>query len=405
MVALVSPFNPHHVPKGYLASGVYGNIKKSEKKDISLIVSNTLAAAAGVFTSNRVCAAPVQVSREHLAATRATTRAILVSSGNANAATGLQGMQIARTMCGEVARALECNPQDVLIAQTGLIGIPLEEGTVIQGTLLATQQLSESGWSDAAEGIMTTDTHPKSCSTQYTLGRHTISVLGIGKGVAMAAPAMATMIVTIVTDAAVAPACLQELLHTGVEDSFHQLSIDGCQSTNDTVFVLANGASGAPQIESEQSAGYLELKNALRAICRDLAIQMAKDAEGTKHFIHCEVVHAHTPRDAKQIAKQIVSSMLVKCAIAGECPYWGRVIAEAGAAGVDLNPDSISISFGPYTVCRGGMVCNHDKVGVAAYMKSREIHILVDLSLGSGGGEAFGSDLTEEYVRINMEKS
>jgi glutamate N-acetyltransferase/amino-acid N-acetyltransferase len=234
-----------------------------------------------------------------------------------------------------------------------------------------------------------------------------VKILGIAKGVAMAHPGMATVIISLFTDAAMSSEIADKILRANVSDSFHALSIDGCQSTNDSVFLLANGAAGNKRISDtkKEATAIKAISDAFHEVCRTLAIYMARDAEGANKLLICRVNGARTKQDAIQIARKVAGSVLVKCAIAGECAYWGRVIAEVGAAGIPVNPDKISISFGNYLVCKDGFSYNHDKEGVAKYMKGNTIHISVALEDGDCEGEAFGCDLTHEYLKINMEKS
>ena len=396
-------------PKGYKAWGLHCGIKKSNNSDITVIYSESKANVASVFTSNKVQAAPVLISKEHLLKNNNEIQGIIISSGNANAATGQNGKDIARKMCSAVANSIECETNEILIAQTGLIGIPLEESIAVKGSTLVTEkakvgEVSE-GWLEASKGIMTTDTYNKIASREINLNGKKIVILGISKGVAMMSPSMATMICVFSTDACITKECLNEVLLDAVNDSFHQLCIDGCMSTNDTVFLLANQVADNQIIENNDCSEYMLFRDALRSLAIELATLMAKDAEGISKYIHVKVVNAKSKKDAQIIAKKIVGSVLVKCAIAGECAYWGRVIAEVGASGVEIDPDHISIYFGDVQNCEYGMAKKHDIEKIKKYMHNKEIQITVDLNLGTCAGESFGSDLTHEYVTINMEKS
>jgi len=398
-------FQTLRTPLGFSAAGIASGIKSSGARDMALFVSDAPATIAALFTTNKVAAAPVQVSRDHLARNDRLCRAVVISSGNANAATGPSGVAIARAICAEVAQSLGCEESSVMIAQTGLIGVPLNQTVVTKGVHSLVAQLSDCQWEDAARGMMTTDTHPKCGWRQFEHDGKTITVAGFAKGVAMAAPSMATMIVTILTDAAVSSATLQSCLESAADRTFHQLNIDGCRSTNDTVFCVANGAAGASLIDEQAEQPISLLRNALTEVCEDLALQMAGDAEGGTKRIRVEVRGAISEHDARRAARQIVGSVLVKCAIAGECPYWGRVIAEVGAADISIDPENISIRFGDISLCEKSIAVPFDTEAASRYLKGKEIAITVNLHQGDSFAYAFGSDLTPEYVRINMDKS
>jgi glutamate N-acetyltransferase/amino-acid N-acetyltransferase len=390
-------------PRGFRAAGMSCGIKSSGSHDIAIFVSDVESTVVGMFTTNRVQAAPVRSSRERLSRTGGHGRAIVVTSGNANAATGAQGREVVEAICQEVSGAIGCDDEQVLIAQTGIIGIPLDRTVSTSGAVAVTRRLVQPSWEDAARGMMTTDTHPKCSWRQVEIAGIVHTVTGFAKGVAMAAPSMATMIVVLLTDAKLGSAAAGEALRVGVQDSFHQLNIDGCQSTNDTIFLMANGEAGGAEILDGPSAKLFH--EALQGVCDDLVRQMAGDAEGGTKLITAEVRGAVTRDGARTIARRIVGSSLVKCAIAGECPYWGRVIAEVGAAGVEIDPDNISISFGPHRLCDKSLAVPFDHAGVTAYLKGREVVITVELTEGTESARAYGSDLTPEYVKINMEKS
>ncbi len=399
----MSDFLNLKTPRGFRAAGMSCGIKSSGAHDIAIFVSDGEATVVGMFTTNRVQAAPVRSSRERLSRNGGLGRAIVVTSGNANAATGAQGREVVEAICQEVSGAIGCDNDQVLIAQTGIIGIPLDQMVATSGAGAVTRRLAQPSWEDAARGMMTTDTHPKCAWRQVSIDGVVHTVAGFAKGVAMAAPAMATMIVVVLTDAKLGSAAAREALQSSVRDSFHQLNIDGCQSTNDSVFLMANGEAGGAEIGDGLSAKLFH--EAVQGVCDDLVKQMAGDAEGGTKLIMVDVRGAVTRDDARMIARQVVGSNLVKCAIAGECPYWGRVIAEVGAAGVEIDPDNIAISFGPHLLCEKSLAVPFDHEGVTAYLKGREVVITVELNGGNESARAFGSDLTPEYVKINMEKS
>jgi glutamate N-acetyltransferase / amino-acid N-acetyltransferase len=397
-------FTTLSTPKGYKAYGLHSGIKKNILPDLCLISSDVLAQSSGIFTQNRIAAAPVVLSRKNLQSTK-SKKGVVITSGNANAATGDRGLDSAYNLIAGVSQKLACFPEEILIAQTGIIGIPFNDEIVLRSVPLIVEDLSTDGWEEAAKAMMTTDTFPKAASRRIKLDGKDITILGLAKGAAMIAPSMATMLSVILTDAAVEHEVLDKLLLFSAEQSFHCINIDGCTSTNDTVFLLANGVGGNTSITSIKSKEAEILQSALNEVTRDLAMLIARDAEGKNKFIHCIVTGAQSIHDARRAASRIVGSMLVKCAIAGELPYWGRVIAEVGASQIEINPESIDISFGKYMNCKNSTACDHDKENIKHYMKQSEIVITVDLKNGSCTGESFGSDLTHDYVTINMDKS
>src|SRR5690606_8143482 len=310
--------------------------------------------AAGVFTQNLVVAAPVTTSRKHLAATGGRAAGVVLSSGNANAATGAQGETDAERMCGLTAAALGCSPESVLVCSTGLIGYPLPMDAIAAGI----PRLVEGRGGDpahgvaAAQAIMTTDTRRK----ETVVRRDGFSVGGMAKGAAMLAPNMATMLAVLTTDAAADPGTLHAALRAGVADSFNALTVDGCTSTNDTVLLLASGRAG--DVDRE------ELSEAVAAACEDLAGQMAGDAEGATKVVRVVVTGAHSDVEAAIAARRVADSQLVKCSWYGQDPYWGRIASELGSAGVAFDQRLVSISYGGVTVCAGGVEVDHDRDAV-----------------------------------------
>jgi glutamate N-acetyltransferase/amino-acid N-acetyltransferase len=347
---------------------------------------------AAVFTSNRACAAPVTLSRRHLAATGGQVAAVVVNSGNANAATGAAGVADALRMAELTAKGVGCAPEHVLVCSTGLIGFRLPMDCIEAGvpTITAALAPGPDAGAAAARAIMTTDTRPK---TVEVVGNGFV-VGGIAKGAAMLAPDMATMLAVLTTDAAVEPEPLQAMLREAVARSFNRLSVDGCTSTNDTVLVLASGAAG----DVDEAA----LGAALAQACGDLALQMADDAEGATHTITVEVVGAADDGEALVAARQVADSNLVKCSFYGKDPYWGRVVSELGSSGVAFDPDRVSVAYGGITVCRDGIACGHDEAAVASVMAARHVTVTADLGLGTGRGVIITNDLTHAYVDENM---
>ncbi|MCC7076776.1 MAG: bifunctional glutamate N-acetyltransferase/amino-acid acetyltransferase ArgJ [Acidimicrobiia bacterium] len=387
--------------QGWSAAGVPAGIKGGGAKDVAVIASGPPARAAAVFTRNLVRAAPVIVSMRRLAR-HGAFRAVVVSSGNANAATGEAGIDVAESMCGGVASTLGCEAEEVLIAQTGLIGVELDAQIAVRGAEAAARRVSADGGMDAARAILTTDTVEKIAVEKCRVDGGEVAVGGIAKGAAMLAPSMATMLAVVTTDAAAAPAVLRRALGAAMEESFHSVFVDGCTSTNDTVLLLANGAAGTREIETREDPAYAPFAGAVAAVCRSLARQMAADAEGATKLVTVDVTGAASDADARCVARAVAGSLLVKCSLAGEDPYWGRVLADAGASGAVFDPSACEISYGGVVVCRGGVAVAHDTAAVTAHMRGRDIVIGIDLGSGAGRAEVWGSDLTHDYVDENM---
>lgn len=386
-------------PKGFIASGYAAGIKKNGKLDTAVIYSERPCSVAGVFTTNKVQSAAVQISKAHLAS--GIAQAVIMTSGNANAATGEDGIATVEKMCAAVAEKLNIPTTSVLAAQTGLIGIPLDQKIAVTGTLNAASLISEDGGSDAAQAIMTTDTVPKIDLEQVELDGQIITIGAMAKGAAMLSPAMATMLALVTTDANISSTALQIILQQAMSPSFHSMVVDGCRSTNDTVLVLANGLANNKIIDSENSSGFNELKQAITKVCISLAMQMAQDAEGASKFMLVTVKNALTDEDAHKAAHAVVSSNLVKCSLNGEDAYWGRVISEVGASGAECNQNRITIAYGGTIVCKNGIAYKHDSEEIASYMKSRDIAIEIDLHLGTSTARAFGCDLSHAYIDEN----
>jgi glutamate N-acetyltransferase / amino-acid N-acetyltransferase len=380
-------------PHGFVAAGIAAGIKPSGHPDLALIATDDgqPVTAAAVFTSNLATAAPVQVSRAHLAATHNQAAAVILNSGNANAATGAPGRQDAERMTALTAHELGCQPDHVLVCSTGLIGIPLPIDVIAAAIPALAAARAPDGGPQAATAIMTTDTHAK--QTQVDGAGYTIG--GMAKGAAMLAPNMATMLAVLTTDALVDAAELQAALQHAVDRSFNALSVDGCTSTNDTVIVLANGRSGA-----QSPADFTD--NLTRA-CQDLAGQMAGDAEGATKVVKITVAGAATDEEAARAARKVAESQLVKCSFYGQDPYWGRVVSELGSAHVAFDPDTVEVAYGGITVCRNG-VHNHDHDAAALkdVMAQRRIDLDCNLNQGAGTATILTNDLTHAYVDENM---
>jgi glutamate N-acetyltransferase / amino-acid N-acetyltransferase len=379
-------------PQGFFAAGVHAGVKAGDDLDLALVVTDDgrAVAAAGVFTTNLMTAAPVTVSRSHLQVSGGQAAAVILNAGNANAGTGEPGCADAETMCGLVAAELGCDRHQVLVCSTGLIGnrLPMDVIEAAIPPLVAARHAD--GASAAARAILTTDTRPK----EVVVDAGAFTVGGMAKGAAMLAPNMATMLAVLTTDAAAEPAQLEQALLRGVAESFNALSIDGCTSTNDTVLLFASGRRGP--------VGQAALDAAVAEACADLAEQMAGDAEGATKVVRVLVIGAHDDEQARTAARKVSESQLVKCSWYGSDPYWGRVASELGSAGVAFDPRLLSIAYGDTVVCHAGVDVDHDERAVAEHMAGRRLEITCDLGLGAGRGRILTNDLTHGYVDENM---
>jgi glutamate N-acetyltransferase / amino-acid N-acetyltransferase len=384
---------------GMLAAGMAAGIKKGDVLDLALIVSQREATAAGVFTLNKVVAAPVILSRQRLR--RGKARAILVNSGNANACTGRQGYADAVRVAALTAKALRLRPEDVFVASTGVIGKPLPMERIEAAIPVLANQLRRDGGADAARAIMTTDTTVKMASASGTIGGRTITLGGIAKGSGMIHPNMATMLAFLATDAALPRAMLQRGLHQAVDRSFNRIPVDGDTSTNDMVLCLANGAAGNRPVASG-GADARRFQALLDHVCLDLAKKIAWDGEGATKFAELRVTRARTTSEAVRIAVAIATSSLVKTAWFGEDANWGRIMAAVGRAGVRIAPDRIAITYGDVPVVRRGTGLGQTAEEQAnAVLKGREFTLTVDLGIGHAEATVWTTDLSPEYVKIN----
>ena len=380
---------------GFVASGVTCGIKPSGAPDLALVATADGAAvtAAGVFTSNKMTAAPVLVCREHLAATGGRAAAVVLNSGNANAATGAQGMADARQMAAATAAELGCVAEEVLVCSTGWIGYPLPMDIILHGIPEAAATLADDGGAAAATAIMTTDTVPR--TTTVFGGGFTVG--GIAKGAAMLEPNMATMLAVLTTDAEVDATTATELLRAAVGTSFNCLTVDGAESTNDTVLLLASGSAGP----ADPGA----LGAALAEACLSLAVQMADDAEGSTKTVFLSVTGAADDAEAAKGARDTANCQLVKCSWYGEDPYWGRIAAEMGAAGIAFDPDTITISYGGQVGYADGEARPVDEAALKAHMAGRTLDLDVDLGQGTGTARVVTTDLSHAYIDENMRTS
>lgn len=388
-------------PSGYRAAGLYVGIKAAGRgPDLALIVSDAPATAAAVFTTNRAQAAPVLVSREHLAASGGRARAIIVNSGCANACTGSAGLDDANEMAALTAALVGCPADQVLVASTGVIGVNLKMDRIREGLPRAFAALGTDQGPAAAKAIMTTDPFPKEAAARVSIGGSEIVIGGTAKGSGMIEPMMATMLGFITTDAAVPQALLHRALREVVDDTFNAITVDGECSTNDCVMILANGASGVAVNEGSYGA-FVE---GLRAVCLPLAIGIVRGGEGATKLVTVSVTGAASVDEARRCAKAIGNSPLVKTAIHGGDPNWGRLIAVAGRAGVAFELERAAVTIGPVQLFKDGRPYDEGAPDAADYLKrNTEVSVGVDLGAGTASATVWTCDLSAEYVRINAE--
>ncbi|MCS6978285.1 MAG: bifunctional glutamate N-acetyltransferase/amino-acid acetyltransferase ArgJ [Gemmatales bacterium] len=391
------------LPRGYLFAGIHSGLRSEPgRRDLALIVSRVPAAAAGVFTVNRVCAAPVQVSRRRVP--RADARGIVICSGNANACTGRQGVEDALRMAAVTAEELYCDGEQILVCSTGIIGRPLPMPTLESGIRSAAKRLSDSeaALNDVAHAILTTDTRPKIRYRSLTVGGVEIRLTGIAKGAAMIGPHLATMLGFVLTDADVAADRLQAILRKAADRSFNCISVEGHMSTNDTVLLLANGqAEGASPLAGSDLEAFAV---AVEAVCGELAREIANDAEGISHLIMIDVEGARTEEEARRVAKTIAESALVKTAIFGADPNWGRIVSAAGYSGVEFREEDLSLWLGDLLLYDRGMPVPFDAAAASAYLRNnREVCMKLVFTLGTARCRFYTCDLGYEYIRLNAE--
>jgi glutamate N-acetyltransferase / amino-acid N-acetyltransferase len=390
-------------PRGFQAAGVACGIKEDGQPDLALVYSEIPSAAAGVFTTNSLKAAPVQLSKRLLAG--GSAQAVVVSSGNANAMTGQQGADDALAMAETVKKALGISESEVLVASTGSIGEFLPMDKVKKGIEQAAGEVSTGGNTDAAKAIMTTDSYPKELALEMEIGGKNVRIGAMAKGAGMIHPNMATMISVITTDAPIEAAEMQSMLEQAVEWSFNRISVDGDQSTNDTVIMLANGAA----FEGEYEMTDKEILLFFQALCwltAHLAMALVKDGEGATRLIRVVVNGARNDEEAVMAARAIANSNLVKCSFFGAQPNWGRIAAAIGSAGISLEADKISIFLGEHKVATEGVPVTYDPDDLAKILDREEVEVTVDLGLGDGSAYFLTCDMTVEYVEFNAgEKS
>lgn len=388
-------------PRGFKAAGVKAGIKKSGKEDLAIVYSEVPAAAAAVFTTNVMAAAPVIVSRRNVA--QGKISAIVANAGCANACTGQQGMADAEAMAGETAQLLGIPESEVLVASTGVIGVNLPMDKVRAGIEKAVKQLSYDGHNLARQAIMTTDTFPKSVGVEFKFGNTPIRLAGMAKGSGMIHPNMATMLAFLTTDIAITPELLRKALGDAVELSFHMISVDGDTSTNDMVAILANGQAGNTLIDDARMPEYHNFSIALREVCICLAKQVARDGEGATKFLEVNVKGALSFADAKKAAMAIAKSPLVKTAFFGQDPNWGRILCALGYSGADVVPEKTALYIGDSKIVEGGLSAAFDEKALRETMAAHDIVVTVDLGLGGDAATVWTCDLSYEYVKINGE--
>ena len=380
--------------EGFVAAGCHAGIKR-RRFDMALLATEDgrPVPCAAVFTQNRFAAPPVELDRATLVANGGKAVAVVVNSGNANAGTGLPGYKNAQLMAAATGEALQVANSHVLVCSTGIIGTPLPMDPILGGIPKLAKKLSVDGAHDAARGILTTDHQPKEVivrGSNFTLG-------GMAKGCGMIAPNMATMLAFLTTDADVSRATMQKALTVASDATFNTLNVDGATSTNDTAMLLASGRRGKTDSE--------EFANAVLAACRELTMKMARDAEGMTRIAHLAVTGAHTNEEARIAAKTIVENNLVKCSWYGGDPYWGRLMAAAGSAGIELNVEKSRVSYGGIAVAKGGVGIDHDGQALAEHMMGDEVEIEVHLGAGHASAKMIGIDLGPGYIRENSRTS
>ncbi|HWE84399.1 MAG TPA: bifunctional glutamate N-acetyltransferase/amino-acid acetyltransferase ArgJ [Terracidiphilus sp.] len=394
------------IPRGFRFGAAKAGLKASGRTDFALIVADVPANAAAAFTANRVSAAPLAVDKEHLRATGGKVRVVAINAGNANCAVGQAGLDAARATCAAAAQAFECRAEEVFPSSTGIIGVPLDAEKLIAALPAAKASLGAETdhFQQAAQAILTTDTTEKTAFARFEADGGEVRLAAFCKGAGMIHPQLvphATMLVYLLTDAAVEPAVLQHYLNDAIELSFNRISVDGDTSTNDTVLLLASGASALGIGEK-----HAEFTKALRQVCISLARQVVADGEGITHVVELRIAGAANDADALRAAKAIAHSPLVKTAWAGCDPNWGRLMAAIGYSGAKVDPERIDIRFGDLEICRnGGRAEEFDEAAAHEYLKQEEYAIAIDLHQGKGKCVFWTTDLTAEYVHINADYS
>ncbi|HXW63052.1 MAG TPA: bifunctional glutamate N-acetyltransferase/amino-acid acetyltransferase ArgJ [Candidatus Acidoferrales bacterium] len=398
--------NPHlsasDIPAGFTFAATHCGIKRT-RLDLGILVSDVPATAAAVFTTNQIVAAPVIVSRENLRKAHDRMRGVIVNSGNANCCTQQDGYPASVAMASKLAEELGVDRSQILVSSTGVIGAPLRVEKILAAIPhLALVRSAEAGsFEEFARSIMTTDTRPKWATARCRVGGRQVRLLGCTKGSGMIQPNMATMLAFIATDAAISSPVVNRALRTAVEPTFNSITVDGDTSTNDTVALLANGKSAAPEISRAAGADYRAFSKALGSVCKSLALAIVEDGEGAQRVIEIEVRGASSEKAARQVARTIANSPLVKTAFAGADPNWGRILAAAGRSGVKFNPANTNIWVAGLALCRGGREHPFDERVAHQAMLAKYVPIRVDLGSGKASARMWTCDFTIEYVHIN----
>lgn len=390
------------LPHGFRFAATACGLKKTGALDLALLSSDVPASAAGVFTQNLVVAAPVLISKEHLRASKGRMRAIVVNAGNANCATGAAGHAAAQRTVAEAAKRLGCQPNEVFVCSTGVIGVPLPLDKILRALPVLSQnrRWSARSFAELSLAICTTDTRPKTAASSFQMAGKRIHLAGCAKGAGMIHPNMATTLAFVATDAAIAPSLLQKTLHAVTARTFNSISVDGDTSTNDALLVLANGAADAPAIRAGSKA-HRDFAAALEDVCRSLALQIVADGEGAQRVIEIEVRGAKSEAAAKRIAETIATSPLVKTAFAGGDPNWGRIFAAAGRSGVAFDPARVDITMAGIPVLRRGQPLDFNERAASIRLLAEHVPIVVHLHAGPASARYWTCDFTAEYVRIN----
>lgn len=392
-----------NVPQGFSFAATHSGLKKSGL-DLGILISETPAVAAAVFTTNRVVAAPVIASREHLRKSKRVMRGVIVNSGNANCCTHEDGYPASIATAKQLAEELgDAAAQEFIVCSTGVIGAPLRADKILAAVpqLVQTRSADPAAFEEFARAIMTTDTRPKWSAAKCRVGGKEARILGCAKGSGMIQPNMATMLSFIATDAAVSAPVLQRTLRSAVESTFNCITVDGDTSTNDTVALFANGQSGGAKIAKTSGPDYKNFGAALERVCRELALAIVADGEGAQRVVEIEVRGASSDEAAGRIARTIANSPLVKTAFAGADPNWGRILAAAGRSGAEFDPSRTNIWIGGVAVCRGGRETTFDEAAAHQKMLEKSIHVRIEVGSGRGAARVWTCDFTQEYVHIN----
>jgi glutamate N-acetyltransferase / amino-acid N-acetyltransferase len=388
------------LPKGFLASGVRAGIRK-KRPDVALIVAEKGANAAAIFTKNRFLAAPVVLGKRDLVRSGGRVRAVVVNSGCANAVTGAAGLAAARRVRDRAAELIGCPREEVIVSSTGVIGVILPDAKVRAALPDAIARLSASGVEAASHAILTTDVGPKVAQASFRAGGKKCRLVGLAKGAGMIHPNMATMLAFLMTDAAAAPALLKCVLLEAADASFHAISVDGDTSTNDTVLLMASGAAGGEALTTPEEAA--DFRRALNRVCGELAWRIVRDGEGATRVMEIQVHGAASTRDARAAAHAVATSPLVKTALHGGDPNWGRIVAAVGRSGARVVPSRVSLRLGTLTLLKAGLPVAYREKDAARIFRRERVPIIVDLGAGSASATKLSCDLGHDYVSVNAD--